>query len=363
MALTRSELLQAIRSEIDKADGNIEQSRINDYLEYAVKISDPKRAAHLRAVRAKFHSWSPFEVYITIGEAKKTSGNVAFDLRYLGQSVGTIIAGDAGEVALFITSAQAAKNLRDFGDGSPEADILAAALRTPWDGGSAAKFRGYFRKRRPRRSGASSGNEEHRIESALIAAFDGGGGKSIPLIMPVMLPNLNCRFPMTTGITASEHGNPRPGRGGIDILTRTGKGRGTYLTVIEVKDQNTSREEPEAALRQAAAYAVFLRRLLRSGKDGSACWWRLFGFGRPIPDRLLIRIASAMPRRCTSGAADNLDGLCGRGVTVPFDSENPGGDCVELHTIFFDDADPGDGRPNQLLNFTSTFQDWPEKSD
>lgn len=361
--LTQSELIQAIRSEIDKADRNIELSFIQDYLAYAAQISDPERAAHLRAARKKFRGWAPFEVYITIGEAKKTTGNVAFDLRYLGQSVGTILAGDTGDVTLEITQVKAAKNLRDFGDGSPESKILAAPLETPWDGDSAAKFRSYFRKRNPRRSGASAGNDEHRIESALIAAFADSGNKPVRCIKPVMLPGLNCRFPMTTGIKASSHGNPQPGRGGIDILARTGNGRSTFLTVIEVKDQNTSREAPEAALRQAAAYAVFLWRLLRSGDAGAGCWWRLFGFSGPIPNRLVIRIASAMPRRCTSGAPDNLDGLCGRGVTVPFDPQRPEGDCVELHTIFFDDVDSGDGRPNQLWNFTSTFHDWPEMAD
>lgn len=361
--LTQSELTQAIRGEIDKADRNIELSFIQDYLAYAAKISNPKRAAHLRAVRAKFRGWAPFEVYITIGEAKKASGNVAFDLRYLGQSVGTILVGDTGEVTLEITPVKAAKNLRDFSDGSPESKILAASLTAPWDSSSASEFRSYFRKMHPRRSGASAGNEEHRVESALIAAFAGGSNKPVRYIRPVMLPGLNCRFPMTTGITASDHGNPRPGRGGIDILARTGNGRGTFLTVIEVKDQNTSLEAPEAALRQAAAYAVFLRRLLRSGEAGAGYWWRLFGFRREIPDRLVIRIASALPRQCTSGVSDNLDGLCGRGVTVPFDPQEPEGDCVELHTIFFDDVDPGDGHPNQLRNFTSTFHDWPEKPD
>ena len=41
--LTQSELTQAIRGEIDKADRNIELSFIQDYLAYAAKISNPKR--------------------------------------------------------------------------------------------------------------------------------------------------------------------------------------------------------------------------------------------------------------------------------------------------------------------------------
>jgi hypothetical protein len=97
-----------------------------------------------------------------------------------------------------------------------------------------------------------------------------GKGKQIKKIKPVRYQGI--RFGMPTPLGASDHKKLKYSgfRGGeIDILARTGRGRATYLTVIEVKDENKQNEPPKDALKQAIKYAVFIRELLRSesGKD------------------------------------------------------------------------------------------------
>ncbi len=66
---------------------------------------------------------------------------------------------------------------------------------------------------------------------------------------------------------------------------------------MELKDENTAKEPLKDALKQAIAYTVFIRELLRS--EAGLAWWRLFGFGGSIPDRLKLVAACVMP-------ADNM---------------------------------------------------------
>jgi hypothetical protein len=129
---------------------------------------------------------------------------------------------------------------------------------------------------------------------------------------------------MPTPISASNHKAPlkysKSKGGGIDILARTGRGPHATLTVIEVKDENTDKEPPEAALKQAIQYAVFIRELLRS--DCGEAWYKIFGFTGGIPKNLKIRVACAMPD-------DNLDKSFAKKTC------SIGSDTIECHYIYF----------------------------
>ena len=129
---------------------------------------------------------------------------------------------------------------------------------------------------------------------------------------------------MPTPISASNHKELKYADskgGGIDIFARTGKGHGTYLTVIEVKDENNSKEPPKDALKQSIKYAVFIRELLRS--DSGQDWYKIFGFRGKIPTQLTIRAACAMPDD------DNIDVSFAKNI-YPI-----GDDKIECHYIYF----------------------------
>ena len=129
----------------------------------------------------------------------------------------------------------------------------------------------------------------------MLSEFAKSTNKALLNIKPVMLESIF--FPMPTPISASKKGDARyvGNGGGIDILARTGTGGqyGTFLCVIEVKDENNRKEPPAIVIKQAIKYATFVRELLRS--DARESWWRLFGFGGAIPKKLLIHAICAMP--------------------------------------------------------------------
>ena len=114
--------------------------------------------------------------------------------------------------------------------------------------------------------------------------------------------------------------------GGIDILARTGTGgRNTHLCILEVKDENKPSESADIVIQQALKYTVFIRELLRS--EAGAVWWKLFGFNAAIHDTLLLHTICVMPDN------DNVDTSFG-GEKYDID-----GDTVELHYIYFKDAE------------------------
>lgn len=359
--MTRDELIRDVEAEMAMAAMHVTDIWLNRHLSYSIKITN--MLEQLEAKRRLFKKPDNFALYLSIGEAMK--GERAFiDLRYLGQSVAHIILKNDRITLQANPSPKNDKcaprtNYRDFGS-LEGAEILKEYWEDDWTGKRAASFRSYF-DQLPMRDPHSKGNEEHRIEYQLIGLFD-GKEKPFPNIAPVKV--CNCRFAMSVGIKASEHGDPQEGKGAFDILARTKNGSRSYLTAIEVKDEVMNEARAKDALCQAAAYAVFLQRLLRSGDAGAEHWWKLFGMNGSIPDKLVIRIACAMPywsdvpkaikweKRINAEAqraAMEFSALCGKGVTISFPSPNCHDDCVELHAIFFNDCGTA------LTDFTNTF--------
>ena len=111
--------------------------------------------------------------------------------------------------------------------------------------------------------------------------------------------------------------------GGIDILARVGRGRGTTLCIMEVKDEYVKREPPEKAITQGLYYATFIRELLRS-KCGNE-WWNLFGFGGTVRKKLTLYVCCVMPFN-KAGASDTNFSR----IRLPI-----GNDTIELHYMYF----------------------------
>jgi len=260
------------------------QERYSDYAKIIRSNID-----FIKSVRSSFHEWSPLKVYLNITSAKTAKRSVSFELRYLGQTVAKLT-GKKNKLHKLSTNKKYEKtNLDYFGCDIP----LSSA---DWRDEDAAKFRSYFKNRKgTHNTGDHKKNDEHRLESLLLTEFSRIKNKVIRHIKPVTIGNV--RFPMPTPISASNHKALRYSGikgGGIDILTRTGTGgKATRLCIMELKDENKKSEPPKDAMKQAVAYATFIRELLRSYAGEN--WWKLFGFGGKIPEPLELYAACVMP--------------------------------------------------------------------
>jgi hypothetical protein len=275
----------------------------------------------IKKYKKQFNEFPPLLFYISTTRAKENIKNRLFlDIRYGGQSVATLKI-TSNDVTIS-TKDKDEKNLENFNCNIELPD------NTPWRTTEATNFRKYFRERvEPRnKTKGSRSNEEHNVESLLLTEFSkrGSKDKAICGIQPIKI--FDYRFGMPTPISACNHKGPlkysKQYGGGIDIFARTGNGRhSTYLTVIEVKDENKKDEPPTDALKQAIQYAVFIRELLRS--DCGADWYKIFGFKGEIPKQLTIRVACAMP------AGNNPD--------ISFEKRiyEIGNDIIECHYIYF----------------------------
>jgi hypothetical protein len=291
---------------------------IDRYKNYSNKIDKNKDV--INKIRQTFREWSPLRFYISTTNVIKSSKGLLLDVRYRGQSV-AILTATQDDVTISTESdkedTKNNNNLRDFNCNIKLND-------DKWRSEKVTAFRKYF-STKPNRIKVKNnkGNEEHNVENLLLTEFSKRKGKDKQIlgIQPIRISNI--RFAMPTPISASKHNEPLKysGKGGgIDIFARTGNGNSTYLTVIEVKDENKPNEPPTDALKQAIQYSVFIRELLRSecGQD----WYKIFGFKGKIPDKLKIRVACAMPD-------DILDkSFAKRTYSI-------GSDEIECHYIYF----------------------------
>ncbi|NMA75038.1 MAG: hypothetical protein GX963_12985 [Bacteroidales bacterium] len=296
------------------------------YKDYVVAMSENKDKVIL--FRKKIKEFYPLYYYISISSIK---GVLSLDIRYRGQSVATLK--PTTNDIIISTKGKEANNKRDF-------DCTVELNNDNWTSPKARKFRGFFKNRaNSRNKEGNKGNEEHNVESLLLTELlkKKSTSKAILGIQPITYCGI--RYAMPTPMKASNNNKLEYAKqygGGIDILARTGGGGySTHLTVIEVKDENNSKEPPEDALKQAVQYAVFIRELLRSecGND----WYKIFGFQGSIPQSLKIRVACAMPD-------DILDKTFTKTV---YSIEN---DVIECHYIYF----KYDGQ--QLSDFQTSFE-------
>ncbi len=281
------------------------------YEDYAKEIL--KKFDLAKSKKKHFHEWASLYIYMNVSEAK---GSLSFSLRYLGQDVAKLKV--KKDNVIISTKGLGNNNIRDFG-------CNICLHNNNWKSKEAKEFRKFFSANLVRLNNSSKGNEEHRVESALLTEFSKKKGKEKALryIQPVRLAGIS-RFQMPTPLSASKinelsysgsHG------GGIDILARVGTGRGVKLCIIEVKDENKPSEPPSKVIQQAIAYAVFIRELLRS-KAGND-WYKIFGFKSSIPKKLKLVVVCAMPYHPST---DN---------SFANQILNIGNDELHLHYIYF----------------------------
>ena len=305
----------------------------------------------------RFSVPASLKLYLPLSSATGCSdGTITYDLRYLGQSVGSLTvymeeeAKEAKKDVCLEINQKSQIFKRD--ECIYKQYVLTSKNKFNWHTSDAAKaFRKTFQD--PEFQKIDLGCHEHRLESYLQTNYaqKSSVGKELLYIQPVGMCGTVARFQMPTPFRASElhklenwdnldiyAKNRRPG-GGIDILARTGSGHATYLTIIELKDENSASEPPHKAIGQAIAYSVFIRELLRCDKAGNSDWWKFFGFSGDIPQKLVLRAVIAMP---FEGKGKGVRKKQAEDIAVQFmndiDTLKPkiklGGDEIELHYIF-----------------------------
>jgi len=288
------------------------------YRKYSKDIS--ANIDNIISIRGTFCEWSPLKLYLTTSNAKNTSKTVRFELRFLGQTVADLICKDSPKLD---TNKYNETNKRDF-------DCEITLTNADWKGKGAQEFRKHFKSRLiARNTTGKKANEEHRIESLLLTEFSKNKSKDKMLIgiQPVKIAKV--RFPMPTPLSASDHKKTKYSGafgGGIDILTRRRTGdKSINLCIMELKDENTKKEPPKDAVKQAIAYTTFIRELLRSNSGEE--WWKLFGFRRKLPDELVLLAVCVMPSNKNNDynfANMTLD-IC----------DSKGDDKIILHYLYF----------------------------
>jgi len=294
-------------------------SEWNDrYGEYAKTIIN--NLSQIQRKKKLFHEWAPLFLYMNISNAK---GKMDFHLRYHGQDVAILKTDNSS--AKISTKTFDKKNLRDF-------NCNIKLDNSNWRSKEATKFREYFSSNPKRSKTAGKGNEEHRIESLLLTELSKkkSQNKIFCGIQPVKIGGFS-RFQMPTPIKASKIDKlSYSGKygGGIDILARVGKGKGTKLCIMEIKDENTSKEPPMKVILQGIAYATFIHELLRSTKG--ELWWKIFGFKGKLPEALEINVACGMPLSTNPQLNDKNFAL--KKISIP----NYKKDSLILHYFYFD---------------------------
>lgn len=277
----------------------------------------------------------PLWYYTTI-DAIRGHAKFDFDLRYLGQSVGTIKILD-GKPILCVSEQKANTSYRDFGYN------VGKINDEVWDvGKKAITFRTYYQTvsqqaiKTPRQ-------REHMVESALLTELGKkqGATKALKFIQPITcIPGV--RLHMKTALRASDAASGvvsvSDQGGDIDVFCRRKIGNRSRLTVIEVKDENKSSETFHIAIKQAIAYAVFIRELARSqsGPD----WMELWGLGKqPWKEGFTINAVAAMPKGTTTEFP--FAGM----VLELEDEQHKMKDYIELHYLaFLGEDQPRDGQ-------------------
>jgi len=264
---------------------------IGRYKGYAALLNNKPNKPLYEEAEKSFHEWAPLFLYTNITTAittaKAKSNKIVVGLRYKGQDVAVLKRSKGKDLEIVFNKGLLDKNEKFWNYKAPK-------NRLPWHSPEATAFRKHFSACPPRLDGAKR-NEEHRCESALLTELSKttGADKAFKGIQPVRL--FDRRFQMKTPFSGSSTNNPKYSGnrgGGIDMLCRTGLGRGTILNVFELKDKY---EAPLNVLKQAVLYATFLFKLLKTPEAGSADWWELFGFDRDLPKNLTLNVVAAMP--------------------------------------------------------------------
>ena len=297
---------------IKQTQGILEDNRKDWEDRFISYLSDTaKNQQRILDRRKQFHKWANLSVYFTLGRAKDNSG--LFDLRYEGQSVGSVSVSKKG-VMLVIDKDQYKNNTNEkIFIGFPK-EILPGSYDWATDA-KARLFRSYFKSNPGKQL-----HPEHKYENLLLKEFSKSNSvdKSFVRIQPVTLGK-DLLFQMPTPLSASKKEiKYSKGHGGIDILAR----RGGHLVVFELKDEYKPDEGPEKVMSQAIAYATFITELCKT--QAADDFWNICGIHDTNKQKTLL-VSILMP--------DPGNG------EVPFHGEEisvPGSDfTLRLHYMFY----------------------------
>ena len=184
------------------------------YSEYAEAIK--KNSASYKEYAKKFRKPPSLIVYTSISRLK-SSHDYIYDLRFGGQSVGTIKGKEYEQPSLTVSKNQAKGICKILGR-----EKFSSFNKVSWSHDNRAKeFRKLFNKIKPTKN-LGLHSKEHRIESKILEEFGKSDpGKLLRNIQPIRLGGMFFQFitPLKASthepvIYASRHG------GGIDILAR-----------------------------------------------------------------------------------------------------------------------------------------------
>jgi len=247
---------------------------------WAEKLRDANK--HILSAKQQFHEWYPLKAYLCYTNA--INPRIQFSLRYLGQEVATLRVGVNRDLSIHIPRKTAAVNKKLFG--------IALEDTFDWRDAKAQTFRKHF-QRLNHSDYYSLVKEEHHVESEFLRhmknktrdKFNG----TLQGIQPVMLCGFPFQFPLPI---SGNSGVPKlnKGKGNIDILARRGTGKGTKISVWELKRPGTTAH----AIPQAYIYAATLLKMLRTPQSGGIWYRDIIGFGGKVPDKLTIESVVAV---------------------------------------------------------------------
>lgn len=261
------------------------------YENYAKKIlkNMPKMENGKRLFRVR----KPLECYLSLGKSIK--GSLEYDLRYRGQSVGTIYIDKEGIPKLFVDKDKCKSNEKYFGYEQYFVEHFSdksGIIDEPWSKGKKAEvFRRFFRKGIDTQKLPHS--KEHLVEARLFQEFAKTRSKDKQLVGIQPIKFANTFTHMKTAVKASKSNIgvvSISDRGGeIDIFCR----RNRRLTVIEVKDKEEKGESFKESMKQAISYAVFIRELIHTpcGED----WMKIWGINDKKREGITINAVVAIP--------------------------------------------------------------------
>jgi len=308
-------------SELSKKDNTGKVEWVERFNKYASDIDS--NMDKLSKAAKKFHNWKPFNVYLNLSQTRDNSDVFVFSLRYIGQEV--------ADLHVNLKNNSVKINNEKYNDNNKKFFGCQITLKdADWAKCPLAKeFRKYFADLDE--TSVTTHSKEHKYESLLFSEFSKSSKTQFKGIKPISI--IKARFPMKTPLLASDKTGVKlegkPGRGGgIDLFTRTRTDGQVRLNVMELKDEYTNSEPPQKVIRQAIKYAVFIQQLLRS--ESGKIWWKLFGFSKALPEKLVINATCIMP----SNLKDENDTSFGkRRIKITNNDE------IELHYLYFEEID------------------------
>lgn len=276
--MTNEEIIEKTLIEISK-DSDWETR----YANYAKDIL--KHESYHKGMTNKAKVKFPLSKYTSI--SKYRGKKVETDIRYLGQSIGSLIIEPNGN--RFFKKSKSGYN--DLVKRYP--DIPKLQDEEEWNSLNMKRFRSFLSHIDI--AGAETHSPEHKCENLLLREFHQTDSKKKSLlnIQPITFGDEFVQ--LTTNLSASKKGVVSFSKkgGGIDIMARSRhKDNKVYLGVFELKDQNKSNEPMSDVIQQALSYAVFIAKLLES--KGGSDWMKIFGFKKQCPH--IIDVVGLIPK-------------------------------------------------------------------